>query len=127
MNELDQKIQAALPADEAVALGPLDEPSVWQQFTETLKGRMRWLILGTSILMPAFGIFAVVSAICFFRADNVREMLAWAGGFGLGLVAATAARLWVWMLMHHYGLLREIKRVELQLARLATRIKATAG
>ena len=87
----------------------------------------RWLILGTSILMPVFGIFAVVSAICFFRADSVREMLAWAGGFGLGLVAATAARLWVWMLMHHYGLLREIKRVELQLARLATRIKATAG
>jgi hypothetical protein len=127
MNELNCKILAALPADEAAALGPLDELSVWRQFTETLKGRLGWLVLGTSILQPAFVIFAVVCAIYFFRADSVREMLAWAGGFGFGLVAAIAARLWIWMLMHHYGLLREIKRVELQLARLAARIKATAG
>jgi hypothetical protein len=127
MNELNRKIQAVLPADEAAALGPLDEPPVWQQFTETLKWRLGWIVLGTSILLPAFVIFAVVCAIYFFRADSVQEMLAWAGGFGIGLVAATAARLWVWMLMHHYQLLREIKRVELQLARLAARLKATAG
>ena len=87
------------------------------------RGRMGWLAVGVAVLTPAFAVFAVVCAVYFFRADSVREMLAWGGGFGCGLIAVTASRLWFWSLMHHYGVLREIKRLEMQVARLMSQLR----
>jgi hypothetical protein len=42
----------------------------------------------------------VVSAVFFFQAEGVREMLAWTGGFGLSLIAISLCRLWFWPIMH---------------------------
>jgi hypothetical protein len=50
-------------------------------------------------------------------------MIAWAGGFGLGLLAISFGRLWFWLLLHRNAILREVKRVELQLALLSRRAK----
>jgi hypothetical protein len=123
MNELDRKIREALPADEAELLGPLDEPSLWQQVLEMFQGRLRWVSVLVAVGGVAFAVFMVVSAVCFFRAESMREMIAWAGGFGLSLIAVSVSRLWFWLLLHRNAVLREVKRVELQLARLSSRLK----
>jgi hypothetical protein len=123
MNELDRRIREVLGPDEAAALGPFGEPSLWEQVIETFRGRKRWLMVLAVVAILAFLVFAVVSAVCFFQAEGLREMIAWAGGFGLGLVAVTAGRLWFWMEMHKNAVTREVKRVQLQLARLASQLK----
>ena len=123
MNELDRKIREALGADEAELLGPLEEPPLWEQVMETFRGRKRWLNVLTLVAILAFAVFTVVSAVCFFRAGDLREMLAWMGGFILGLIAVTAGRLWLWTEMHKNAVTREVKRVQLQIARLASRLK----
>jgi hypothetical protein len=68
-------------------------------------------------------VFAVVSAIYFFRAQTVQEMIAWASGFGLGLIIAATSRLWGWMTLYKNAVLREVKRVGLQLTRLANQLR----
>jgi hypothetical protein len=123
MNELDRKIREALPPNEAELLGPLDEPSLWAQGKEMFQGKLRWASVLVVIGGVAFTVFMVVSAVYFFRAEGVREMIAWAGGFGLSLIAVSFSRLWFWLLFHRNAVVREVKRVELLVARLSNRLK----
>jgi hypothetical protein len=123
MNELDRKIREALPPNEAELLGPLDEPSVWEQVKQLFQGRLWWVSLLVAVGGGAFTIFMVVSAVYFFQAGSVREMLAWAGGFGLSLIAVSFSRLWFWLMFHRNAVVREVKRVELLVARLSNRLK----
>ncbi len=122
MNELHRTVGEGLAADEARLPGPAGEPSLWEQVMATFRGRYGWLMVLVAVFTTAFWVFAVVSAVCFFRAESVREMIAWAGGFGLGLIAVTAGRIWFWMELHKNAVVREVRRVELQLARLASRL-----
>jgi hypothetical protein len=121
MNELDRKIREALPPDEAELLGPPGEPSLGRQFIEMFQGRLGWVSVLAAVGALAFAVFTIVSVVFFFRAETEREMIAWAGGFGLGLLAISFGRLWFWLLLHRNAVLREIRRVELQLALLSRR------
>src|SRR5690349_16813180 len=123
MNDLDRKIQEALPPEDAQLLGPPGEAPLWDQITEMFRGRLGWLSVLVLVGTLAFAVFTVVSVVYFFRAEGEREMIAWAGGFALGLIAISFGRLWFWLLMHRNALLREVKRVELQLARMSSQIK----
>jgi hypothetical protein len=93
VNELDRKLREALGTSEADLLGPLDEPTLWAQVGEMYRGRNGWLMWLVSVAIVAFGVFAVVSAVYFFHAESIREMIAWACGFNLGILAVTAGRL----------------------------------
>jgi hypothetical protein len=126
MNELDRKIGATLPPDEANLLGPLGEPSLWEQVRQLFQGRLWWLSLLVAVGGGAFWVFLVVSVVYFFQAESVRAMLAWAGAFGLSLIAVSFSRLWFWLLFHRNSVVREVKRVELLVARLAGRPKMPA-
>ena len=126
MNELDRKICETLPPNEAALLGPLDEPSVWEQVKQMFQGRLWWVSLLVAVGGGAFWIFMIVSVVYFFQAESVRAMLAWAGGFGLSLIAVSFSRLWFWLMFHRNAVVREVQRVELLVARLAGRLKMSA-
>ena len=123
MNELDRKIREMLPADEAALLGPPGEPPLWEQMKELFRGRLRWISLLVVVGGVAALVFTIVSIVCFFRAESEMAMLAWAGGFGLGLIAISFSRLWFWLLLQRNAVLYEVKRVELQLALLSRRLR----
>ena len=65
----------------------------------------------------------VLSAIKFFDAQQTRDMLMWAGATILCLSAVSMLKVWYWMELQKNSLLREIKRLELQIAHLAGKIK----
>jgi hypothetical protein len=123
MKELDRKIRETMRAEEAEQLGPFGEPPLFEQAIDAFRGRYRWPNVLTLIGQVACAVFAVVSAICFFRAEGLREILAWAGGFGLSLIAFTTGRIWFWMQVHSNAVTREVKRTQLQIARLASQLK----
>jgi hypothetical protein len=75
----------------------LDEPPLWEQVKEMFRGRLRWLMVLLTFVHFASVVFAIASAVCFFRAESVREMIAWASGFGLGLILAIACRIFGWI------------------------------
>jgi hypothetical protein len=126
MNELDRKIRETLTAEEAALLGPLGELPLRQQLIELFGGRLRWVSLLVVVGGLAAAVLMVVSVVCFFRAETEREMIAWAGGFGLGLIAVGFSRLWFWLLLERNAILHELKRVELQLALLSRQLRGTA-
>jgi len=67
----------------------------------------------------------VGGAYCVWRfagAADVRNMLVWGGGAALALSAVSMIKLWFWMELQRNATVREIKRLELQVSRLAARL-----
>jgi heme/copper-type cytochrome/quinol oxidase subunit 4 len=122
MNEQDKAIRDALALDEAELLRQFDEPSLSDQVMATFRGRKRWLIVFSFMIGLLCFAFAVVSAWQFFRADSTRGMIAWACGVGLAVSATGLLKLWYFMEMNKYVVIREIKRLEFQIARISDRL-----
>ena len=124
MNELDRKIREALKAQDAELFGEFDtEPSVFEMLTEACMGRNRWLNLLGGFLTLVFLILGVVAAFRFFGAETTRDLIMWAAGCTLCMIAVSMLKIWYFLEMQKNAITREIKRIELQVARLAGRIK----
>ena len=124
MNELDKKIQEALRNDDEELLNGLGgEPSLFEMLSETFRGRHRWLNVLGAFWTLVFFLLAIFAAVNFFRAENTRDLLMWAAGFLFCTTAVAMLKVWYWLEMQKNALLREIKRLELQIARLAGRLK----
>jgi hypothetical protein len=124
MNKLDQFIRDTEGKNGTELLEMLGEPSLGQQLKEIFAGRKWWVHWLVACAGAAFTVLMVVSALRFFQAESLREMLSWAGAFGLGLIAVSFARLWFWLEMHTNTVVRQVKLVQWQCARLSQLLKA---
>ncbi len=119
MNELDDTIRSALKSQaQHGAIDPDREPPMRTQIAETFRGRFRWLAWLAVFYRIVFLVFAVIAAIQFFRVDGTRELIAYATLFLICVVASAFIKLWYWMLLIKNSVIREIKRLELQIAEL---------
>jgi len=124
MNELDKRIQEALRKEDADLLkGFGDEPSILEQVMETFRGRHRWLAFLGVFWGIVFMVLCVLSAIKFFQASETRDMLLWAAACVVCMSAVSMMKVWYWMELNKNAVTREIKRLELQIARLAGRLE----
>jgi hypothetical protein len=127
MNEIDKKVREALGAEDAKWLDTMAaEPSLSDLVIDTFRGRNRWPVvvqyLGVAV---SFGL-AVTSAVQFFRMESTRDMIAWAMAFLIGALGIVMLKIWYAMELNKNALLRELKRVELQLALLVKRLQNSA-
>ena len=127
-NKLDKQIREALRAEDAELFDEHSaEPAIHEMIIGVFLGKHKLLVAWVFILTLAFMGFAVFSAIRFFQAEDLTGQLSWASGFFVGLNAMTALKIWFWMEINKNTLTREVKRVELQIARLAKRIEELAA
>ena len=128
MNELDKKIREALRAENADLAGDFDsEPSIFETLFETFRGKHRWLVFLSIFWTVVFMALAVLSVIQFFRAEETRDLVMWAAASALFLSGVSMMKVWFWMELNKNAVTREIKRLELQIARLAGRLKEKAS
>ncbi len=124
MKDLDKKIQEALRNEDAELFDEFSaEPSIFEMLMQTFRGRHRWLVFLTMFWTVVFMVLGVLSVIRFFRAEDTRDMLMWAAASAFFLSGVSMMKVWYWMELNKNSLAREIKRLELQVARLAGRIK----
>jgi hypothetical protein len=114
MNDIDQKIQAALQRDPAGAQFSA-EPNLAEEAIIAFRGRHRW-VHGVAITF-IFGFLALIvwAAFRFLSAEVVRDQLIWGGLAMWAAIAIGFLKIWFWLEMHSNRVLREIKRVELLL------------
>jgi hypothetical protein len=60
----------------------------------------------------------------FFHADGTRTLIAWASGFLWSSLAVAMLKIWFWMEIQKNSVVREIKRLELQVANLSRQLDA---
>ncbi len=112
MNDIDQKIQAALRRAQPGEALP-GEPNLAEEVLIAFRGRHRWL----SALFVAVNLVLFVVMLWagshFLHADNVSAEIKWGALAFVCLFAMSFIKLWFWLEMHTNRVLRELKRVEL--------------
>jgi hypothetical protein len=121
MTNVDDAIRKALRAENEDLLKDLAEPGIFSRMLIAMRQGPRWTTVYVMAMSVALTIAAIWFAVRFFGATETREMIAWSTGFLAALLMVAMLKLWFWLQMEKYVILREMKRLELQVARLAER------
>jgi len=122
MNNFDDDLRKAAHMDDTDLANAGNEGLI-RQVTATFRSRMRYWVALVWVVTLAMTGLAVYSAVSFFQAESMRSMIAFATLFLWAMIATGMLKMWYWMEMNRNTHTREIKRVELQMARLAERLE----
>jgi hypothetical protein len=124
MESIDERIRKALSSEDRVFLEQLDSSgSLYGDIAATFRGHMRWL----NALAWSFGLILFVVAVAcgwqFVTQTDLRSMQLWGAGAMLSALGLGLIKLWFLMEVQKSAIVREIKRVELQVASLTAAMR----
>ena len=124
MESIDERIRKALSSEDRVFLEQLDSSgSLYGDIAATFRGHMRWL----NALAWLFGLILFVVAVAcgwqFVTQTDLRSMQLWGAGAMLSALGLGLIKLWFLMEVQKSAIVREIKRVELQVASLTAAMR----
>lgn len=118
MSDIDDKIRKALEIDQDDLKRAIDEPCFFEMLIQCYRGKNRWLgflVIFDILAFVGIGTWALWE---FFHTDSMEAKLGWSLLFMGSLMVIAMAKLWAWMQINKNIMVREIKRVELQLVRI---------
>lgn len=124
INELDDLIKETLSVEEAKFYEELEEKNLFGKITEVYKSKMGWLAVVMNIMHLAIFVFFVYSVVQFFDAETTRDMMIWCSAGFLSMIFMAMMKLYVWMQMDKNDIMRELKRIELQISVLSNSKKS---
>lgn len=121
MTNLDRAIRDALSKEDAEFLAKFEDKNPFDEALSTFSGR--W---GAMNILAAIMTFAIFGALVYcawnaFAASDVRATVMWSAGAIWSALAVAMLKMYFWMEMNKNVVLREVKRLELQVARLAAK------
>ena len=112
MNDIDQKIQAALRGEDSGSI----EPNIAEEVLSTFRGRHRGLTVFVFVWSFILFVGAIWAGVKFYQAaPDTTLQLRWGGLTLLLVLMVSFIKVWFWTEMQTNRLLREIKRMELRL------------
>ena len=120
--DIDKLIKETLTEEESKFYDELDEQSVWGMIGGIFKGKLGWLVIIMNIInLVVFGLL-IYCLIQFFNVTETNELIQWGLGVVICLMFNSMIKLYAWMQMDKNALLREIKRLEIQVSSLSGRM-----
>ena len=124
-NNIDEKIRQALSKEDAAVFDEfVEEQSLFNQAMQLMKGRNRLLNFWAMLVTLIFMVVAVFCIWQFVGAQETKALFGWALGIVFSFGAVSMLKLWAWMEMEKNSTIREIKRLELQVAHLSKKLGA---
>jgi hypothetical protein len=117
--KIDELIKETLSKEEAAFYDELEEQNLIGKIGEVYKGKLGWLAAVMNVTQLLMLIAFIYCLVQFFNTDNTNELIKWASAGFLSMIAMGMLKLFVWMQMDKNDILREFKRLELQIANLA--------
>ncbi len=120
--ELDHALRDTFSEEDRALLEKYaSEPGVYEMLAELFRGRNRWLTIVAFIYTLVFLGLAVWCAVQFFATDPAatKALIGWAAGFSVSIMVVGLIKIWFWLDMQRHAATREVKRLELAVARLA--------
>ena len=121
LEKIDELIKEALSEEEAKFYDELEEQNLFGKIGEVYKGKLGWLAIIMNIVHLIVVVLLVYCIVAFFKAEAIKELIKWASGGFLCMIMGAMIKLYIWMQMDKNDILREIKRLELQLAVLTNK------
>ncbi len=123
MKDIDDKILAALQAETEQSLQEYEEElGLFGLVGESFRGAMKWVVMAAFALIFIFIGLVIYCGINFYHATDIALKLNWFAAGMAAFIIVAILRLWFFMELNRLSIRREIKRVELQLSLLATKI-----
>lgn len=123
MEDIDKLIKETLTQEEAKFYDDLDEQNAFQMIGGLFKGKNKWLLVMMNIMtLIFFGLF-IYCLVEFFNAEVVKDLLKWGLGSIVFLLGVSILKVFAWMQMDKNAILREMKRLELQVSSLYHKIR----
>ncbi len=121
--EIDRLIKQALTEEEVAFYDELDEQNIIQKFGGVHKGKSGWLAKVMTIFNLLVCAILIYSIVQFLNADATNELIKWAAAGFLCMIFMSMIKLYMWMQMDKNDILRELKRLELQVASFSAKPK----
>jgi len=116
MEDVDKLIKETLNEEEAKFYDSLEEQNLFNMIAGLYKGKNAWLtVLMHLINIVVFG-FAIYCLIQTFEEENTNNLILWIAGFFFSFLMMCMLKLLSWMTMHRNAVIREMKRLELQIS-----------
>lgn len=120
--DIDKLIKETLTQEEAKFYEELDEQNVFQMIGGLFQGKNKWIMILMNIMtLIFFGLF-IYCIIQFFESEATKDLIQWGVGTLIFLLGVSMLKIFAWMQMDKNALLREIKRLELQVSSLSGKI-----
>mgnify|MGYP005996433105 CR=1 FL=1 len=120
--DIDKLIKETLNEEEAKFYQELDEQNVLQMVGGLFQGKNKWIMILMNFMTLVFFSLFIYCMIQFFEAEQTKEMIQWSVGTLVFLLGVSMLKIFAWMQMDKNALLREIKRLELQVSSLSGKI-----
>jgi len=121
--EIDQIIKESLTQEEAQFYDELEEQNLMAKIGGVFKGKLGWIIAVMNILSLIAFAFFVYCAIQFLNTETTNDLIKWGAGSFYSMLFICMIKVYFWQEMHKNALLRELKRLELQIAVMSTKSK----
>ena len=122
MEDIDKLIKETLSQEEAKFYEDLEEQNLFQMVAGLFKGKNSWMIILMNIINLAFFALFVYCVVQFFDTEVTNQLIKWGMGAFACLTVVGMLKLFVWMQMDKNALLREIKRLEIQVSSLSAKL-----
>ena len=119
IDNIDKLIKESLNEDEAKFYDELDEQGLFKQMFGLYKGRLKIINIMVIIVQFATGFGAFYFIMEFLDASTTKEMISSISLAALCIFAINMLKLYSWMQMDKNSIIREIKRLEFQVATLS--------
>lgn len=119
LEEIDKLIKDTLNEEEAKFYDSLEEQGIFAMLFGLFKGKNAWINILLNIMILVFFVLLIYTGIQFFNADTTEELLKWGFGSLTLFISISMLKLYAWMQMDKYAILREMKRLELQVMSLS--------
>ena len=124
MNELDRAIRQSLSAEDAELFDRFGaDQALHRQVLDTFASRLRWF--NAAGWVAGFVLFAVACVFSwrFWFGQDIADMLRWGGASALAFAGIGLIKVWFWLELQKNAVVREVKRLELQVASLAEQFR----
>jgi len=119
--EIDKLIKQALTEEEAAFYDELDEQNIFQKFGTVHKGKTGWLATVMTIFNVLVFVVLIYCIVQFLNTEITNDLIKWACAGFLCMIFMSMIKLYVWMQMDKNDILRELKRLELQVSSAASK------
>ncbi len=120
--KIDELIKEALTEEESKFYDNLEEQNVFQMLGGLFQGKNKWIMLLMNIVMLIVFGFLIYSIIQFFNTEQTNEIIRWSLSVITCLLMISMLKMFLWMQMDKNSIKREIKRIELQISTLSSKL-----
>ena len=123
MEEIDELIKETLSKEESAFYDSLEEQNIFGMLLGLFKGKNAWILVATNVMILVFFGLFIYCCIQFFDTASTPELLKYGFGSIMFLLSIAMLKIFAWMQMDKNAILREMKRLELQVMSLSSKLE----